>query len=97
MAALIELSPDDAARVEQAVAQMITEAAGDRGAFYERSARSLQRVGTRLANWNTDGRHDAVIARLKAQLDGVCVKLDAADAQRSTCEGVLKKAAKANA
>lgn len=95
--ALVELAPQDPARVEKAVSQMINEAAGDTGAFDGRSVRSLKRIGEKLATWNTDGRHDPVINRLKTQLDGVCGKMPAADAQRAACDGILRKAVKTGA
>ena len=88
--ALIELAPQDAGRIEKTAQQLFAEAGQDKGAFYERSARSLQRVGTKLTEWNKAGTNNAVLQRLKIQLDGVCAKIDGADAQRSTCEGVLK-------
>jgi hypothetical protein len=90
LAALVELTPADAARIEKAAAQLLREAALDKGAFYERSARSLQRVGTRLQDWNKDGIHAAVLQRLRVQLDEVCAGVDAADGQRSRCEGLLR-------
>jgi hypothetical protein len=95
--ALVELAPQDAARIEKTVAQLLREAAADPGGFEGRSVRSLRRVGERLTAWNSDGRHDPVIARLKTQLDGVCARFDAADPQRASCEGMLRKTAKASA
>jgi thioredoxin-like negative regulator of GroEL len=98
--ALVELAPQDAARIERVARQLFAEAAQDPAAFHERSARSLQRVGHKLADWNQDGQHDAVIRRLndgapgQAGLAAVCGKLDAADAQRATCNGILKSAMK---
>nr|WP_316642172.1 thioredoxin fold domain-containing protein [uncultured Roseateles sp.] len=94
LTALVEMAPAEAARIEKAAAQLLTEAGQDKGAFYERSARSLQRVGAKLNSWNQDGKHAAALKRLQAQLDGVCAKLDSKDAQRATCEGVLKPAKK---
>ena len=91
--ALVELAPADAARIEKVASRLFTEAAADKGAFYERSARSLQRVGTQLQKWNGDGRQAAVIQRLQRQLDGLCPKVDAADGQRAACERLLKPAA----
>jgi len=88
--ALVELAPKDAARIEKTAAQMISEAGQDKGAFYERSARSLQRVGSKLNGWNQGGAQSAVVGRLKKQLDAVCGKIDAADAQRATCESIAK-------
>jgi thioredoxin-related protein len=93
VAALVELAPADAARIEKAARQLFAEAAADKGAFYERSARSLQRVGQQLSKWGADGRQAAVMQRLRRQLDGICPKVDAADGQRATCERLLRPAA----
>lgn len=92
--ALVELAPQDAARIEKTAAQLFAEAAKDTGAFYERSARSLQRVGAKLASWNADGSHQAALGRLKTQLDGICAKVEVADRQRATCESLIKAPAK---
>ena len=92
VAALVELAPKDEARIEKAARTLLTEAAAQPNAFYERSARSLQRVGTRLVGWNQRGTHAAVLTRLQSQLDGVCRRLDAADPQRAICEALLRPA-----
>jgi len=88
LSALVELAPQDAPRIEKAAAQLFAEAAQDKGAFHERSGRSLQRVGSKLAQWNTGGAHAASMQRLRAQLDGVCAKVDAAE--RAACDALLK-------
>ena len=90
MAALVTLAPQDSARIEKAASQLFKEAASDKSAFYERSARSLLKVGTDLQKWNADGKNAAVLGRLKTQLAGVCSKVDTADKQRATCESVIK-------
>jgi thiol-disulfide isomerase/thioredoxin len=95
--ALVDLAPQDEARIEKAVAQLFTEAASEPDAFYERSGRSLQRVGTKLQGWNKSGQHASAIARLQKQLDGVCAGLDKSDAKREACEGLLKAPAKKTA
>jgi thiol-disulfide isomerase/thioredoxin len=93
LAALVELSPEDAPRIEKAAAQLFAEAEKDPGAFYERSERSLKKVASLLAGWNQGPGQAAVVGRLKAQLDGVCSKLDAGDAKaKSACQGLMKKA-----
>ena len=92
--ALVELSPQDEARIEKAVQQLLDEAARMPDAFYERSGRSLQRVGTKLQGWNKGGAHAAVIKRVQAKLDGVCGALPAGDAKRTNCEALLKPAAR---
>jgi thioredoxin-related protein len=95
--ALVDLAPQDEARIERAVQQLLTEAQDQPAAFYGRSDRSLQRVGKKLVAWNADKKHAAVVQRLQAQLDGVCARLPADDAaQRDVCTGLLK-AGKASA
>ena len=94
---LVELAPKDEARIERAVQQLFDEAAAQPNAFYERSARSLQKVGTKVSEWNKGQAHAAVFKRLQAQLDGVCAKLPADDAQRAVCNGVFKPTAKTRA
>ncbi len=89
---LVDLAPKDEARIEKTAAQLIQEAGGQQGAFYERSARSMQKMGDKLAAWNAKGEHKAAVERLRAQLAPVCAKLPAADPQRAACDGVLKKA-----
>ena len=90
VSALVELSPQDAPRIERAAGQLFAEAAAQPGAFYERSARSLQRAGTKLQGWNSSGAHVDTMQRLQAQLTPVCAKLPAEDAQRSTCDTLLR-------
>ncbi len=88
--ALVDLSPQDEARIEKAAGALFAEAGKQSDAFYERSGRSLQRVGTKLHDWNANGGHAAVIARLQTQLDGVCAALGATDPKRAACEALLK-------
>jgi len=87
--ALIELAPTQGARIEATARQLLTEAAQDRGAFYKRSARSLQRAGVALQGWNADGSHDARLRRLRAQLEPLCRRVDAADGQQARCRTLL--------
>lgn len=95
--ALVELAPADGARVERAVTRMIDDAAQDKSAFDGRSARSLSRVGKQLMQWNRDGKHDAVLERLRARLEPVCSKLGADAAARNACDGTFKASGKSSA
>jgi hypothetical protein len=88
--ALVDMAPQDESRIEAAALQVFQEAAAQPNAFYERSARSLKRVGDKLKAWQKQPGHADAAKRLKGQLDGVCAKVPEADAQRATCQGLLK-------
>jgi len=87
--ALVELAPQDESRIEATASKLFDEAAAQPNAFYERSARSMQRVGSKLAQWNKGQAHAAALQRLQTRLNGVCEKLPADDAQRKVCDGLL--------
>jgi thioredoxin-like negative regulator of GroEL len=86
---LIELAPHDEAAIEAATTQLWSEAATQPDAFYERSARSLQKVGARLQTWNKGGAHRASMARLEAKLASLCAAPSHSDAERATCRSLL--------
>ena len=97
LSALVDLSPQDAARIEKTAATLVAQAGRDRGSFEGRSVRSLQRMGSKLGSWNADGKRAAALSRLQTQLDAVCARTDAADGQRAACQALLKPAAKKSA
>ena len=88
--ALVELAPQETARIEAVAAQLLREASQDSGSFHERSARSLQRVGTKLREWNKGPAQAEAVQRLQRQLAGVCAQVPQADGQRQTCQGLIK-------
>lgn len=89
VALLVELAPQDEQRIEAAALQVLREAAAQPNAFYERSARSLQRVGDTLVKWQKTPGHADAMKRLQAELEGLCAAVPVADAQRDTCLGLL--------
>ncbi len=91
---LVELAPHEEARIERVARQLFTEAQAAPDAFYERSGRSLKRVGEKLQAWNKGGAHAAAVQRLQAQLDGVCRALEPGDVHRAACEALLKTPAR---
>jgi thiol-disulfide isomerase/thioredoxin len=90
--ALVELAPGDAARIETVFRQLVGEAVQDAGGFHDRSARSLQRAGRKLQEWNGDGRHRPTMTRLQAQLDRDCAKVSADGGAQATCRALLRPA-----
>jgi hypothetical protein len=90
LSALVDLAPQDAARIEKTASTLFTEAAKDAGAFDGRSVHSMQRVGRKLVAWNADGKRAAALKRLQAQLDGVCRRTETSDGQKAACQALLK-------
>jgi len=87
--ALVDLSPQDDARIERAAQQLFREAAAEPGAFYERNASYLQRASGKLREWQKAGGHGPAFKRLQAQVDAMCQALPQGDSQRATCAGLL--------
>ncbi len=87
--ALIELAPQDAARIEQAAGRIIGELEAKPETFYARNGNVLSGLARRLNEWGATNLQDASLARLRAQMDGVCNKLPAAAPERKTCAQVL--------
>lgn len=91
---LIEMAPQDSARIEKAATQVIGELDAAPETFYERNRRSLEKMGTQLNAWNAGGKHAPVVQKLSAQLNGVCAKLPEKDSARDACAGVFAKGGK---
>jgi hypothetical protein len=94
---LIELAPHDEAAIEAATAQLFSEAAAQPDAFYERSARSLQKVGAKLQAWNRGGAHRASMARLETRLAALCGSPSHSEGERATCRSLLGAPARPSA
>jgi thiol-disulfide isomerase/thioredoxin len=90
--ALVEMAPQDSARIERVVAQIVSELEPAPDTFYDRNRRALERIGKKLAAWNKGGTHKAALTRLTAQMAAVCAKLPAGDSARTTCQAVLRPA-----
>ncbi|MEP6607143.1 MAG: thioredoxin family protein [Burkholderiaceae bacterium] len=89
---LIDLTPQEAALIEQASSQVIGELRTEPGAFSGRSKRTLERISGRLVAWNKDGSHDASLARLSARVTPICAKAASDAADRAACENLFKPA-----
>lgn len=87
---LIELAPQDVARIEKAASGVLAELDAVPETFYERNRRGLEKMGQRLITWNNNGQHAAIVKKLATQLDAVCAKLPSKDEARAACTGVFK-------
>jgi len=90
---LTDLAPKDSERIEGAARQVIGELEPAPETFYERNQRALEKMSRKLAAWNKGDAHRATIARLRAEMSGVCAKLPAADPARAVCDRTLRPAA----
>ena len=91
---LVDLSPQDSARIEKAAAQVINELEAAPEIFYERNRRSLEKMAKQLDTWSQKHNQAAVLKKLTAQLDGVCAQLPAKDVARDACGNVFGQARK---
>jgi len=85
---MIDLTPDDAGRIEKAAAQVIGELEAVPDTFYDRNRRALEKMARKLTAWNKGNQHQDSLKRIRAQLAGVCAQLPAGDPARATCDGV---------
>ena len=86
--ALVDLTPEAAARIEKAAGQVIGELEAAPDTFYDRNHRYLERMTRKLLAWNKGRQHQDSVQRLRAQLAGVCAKLPAGDPARKACDGL---------
>ncbi len=93
VSALVDLSPQDAARIDKATKSVIGELEPAPDTFYGRNQRALERMSKKLAAWDKDQKHDASLKRLRTQMASVCGKLPAGDPARASCESVFQPAA----
>ena len=86
---LIELSPQDSARIEKAALQVISELDAAPETFYERNRRSLEKMAKQLDGWSQQNKQAIVLKKLSAKLDAVCAQLPAQDMARDACGKVF--------
>ena len=90
--ALLELAPADTERIARAAASVLGELEGQPDVFYDRTARTLERMSTRLVAWGNSGQSAAVLARLREQRDRLCASLPAGDTEHAACSALLPPA-----
>jgi hypothetical protein len=69
---LLELAPDDVARIEADSAEILAELLAHDDAFMLGNWSRLQTFGTNLEAWNEDGSHDATVAKVRDQVHAAC-------------------------
>jgi thioredoxin-related protein len=92
VSALLELSPQDVARIDAATKSVIGELDPAPDTFYGRNQRALERMSKKLAAWDKDQKHDASLKRMRTQMANVCGKLPTSDPARASCDSVFRSA-----
>ena len=94
---LLEMTPDDSARIERVGLEVLGELGNSPDAFYQRTRMRLEDLSDKLLEWGASGERAAVVGRLRTRTGEICNGLPAGDAGRSNCEGFLRPAASAKA
>ena len=92
VAALVELAPRDAARIERAATQVIGEVEPAPASFDGRNRKSLSRMATQIATWNAKGAHAAEATHITQRARALCDGLPAGAPERARCGELLKVA-----
>ena len=89
---LLDLAPQDTARIESTTLSLLGELEGQGDAFYDRTQRRLETLSRKLLAWDQGPARAAVLQRVRAQRDRLCGALPAGDPQRATCEALFNPA-----
>lgn len=92
--ALVDLAPDDGARIARVATQVLGEVEPEAASFDGRNRRSLSRMATKIAGWNANGAHAAEAAQFAEAARGLCAKVPADAPERARCAELLKVDAK---
>lgn len=87
---LVDLAPDDAARIAKAATQVLGEIEPEAASFDGRNRRRLASMTTKLAAWNAKGAHAAEAGAIAQASRGLCAKLPANAPERARCGDLLK-------
>ena len=90
---LLEMAPDDSARIETAAEKLFGELASDpETAFFHRNVLRMQRLEQALEQWNADGAHAETIEQIRGSVQALCAEIDAGQPSRGHCEAFLASA-----
>lgn len=89
---LIRMTPEDADGIAAASEKLLSELDGRQDVFYNRSGRTLKRLGKRLAEWNADGDYDDQIMAIQIKVDSLCADIPDGDESLGTCNIFMEEA-----
>jgi thioredoxin-like negative regulator of GroEL len=89
--ALIELTPEDGDTIRRVANAVLGEIRPVAASFQGRNRAVLERMGTQLATWGREPAHAAAWAQLHSRWMGLCQRLPATIAERSSCEKPIQR------
>ena len=92
---VLEMTPEDTARVERVGLEVIGELDGSPDAFYQRTRMRLEQLSTKLLEWGQAPERSPVVEKLRKRTGEICKGLPDGDEGRRNCENFLKPPAAA--
>jgi thioredoxin-like negative regulator of GroEL len=90
LSALVDLAPDEAARIEGVARQVVAQAGTQSDAFQERNRRSLEHLVAKLSKWSSTPERALAVGRIKSSIAGLCRALPVSDPQRQGCDDMAR-------
>ena len=88
---LLEMTPDDATGIQAAVLEVLTELDQRPDAFHGRNKLRLERLDTKLSEWNADGRRNDTLMAIRHRVAEMCADVEGDELGRNTCNEFLSK------
>ena len=91
---IMKLAPEDVATLEADSFEILSELLTFQDAFAGGNHSRLEQLASAYQQWNEEGRHDALIQKLRAHVQAACERYPEGgeDAQRSRCQAFLEPA-----
>ena len=90
VAALVDLAPDDAARIAKVATQVLGEVEPAPESFDGRNRKSLSRIATRVAAWHEQRGHEAEALQVAEASRKLCDRVPAGSPARIRCGELLQ-------
>ncbi|MGI9263582.1 MAG: hypothetical protein ACR2QU_01555, partial [Gammaproteobacteria bacterium] len=89
---LLEMTPEDQQRIESETLRVLGELDTPGNGIYNRTSRILQRLDTRLTEWNSEGQYDDSLEAMRDQVLNACDGIPEQESSRDVCKNFLVEA-----
>jgi thioredoxin-related protein len=87
---VLEMTPEDATRIERVGLEVIGELDDSPDAFYQRTRMRLEQLSAKLLEWGQEPGRAPVVEKLRSRTAEICKGLPEGDEGRKNCESFLK-------